>query len=185
MIAPKASSNARISSTGSDAPPETQSRSFDRSALSRPGSWSNAPYIVGTPSNTVTPSRWRISSALAGSNRGRSVRHAPPATAAFIPHVWPKEWNNGSAPSTTSSSQNPNTPRMTSTFVRRLSWVSSAPLGFPVVPRRVQDDRGVVAPAVGDLRHRLGGADHLLGLARLDEDQLCTRLLGARLRGLR
>ncbi len=49
-----------------------------------------AAYIVGTPSNTVTRSRSRISSALDPSKRGMSVRHPPTAMVALSPHVWPK-----------------------------------------------------------------------------------------------
>ena len=49
--------------------------------------------------------------------------------------VWPKEWKRGSEPRTTS-------PSRTSVIVSpeisalrlRLRWVSSAPLGLPVVP---------------------------------------------------
>ena len=61
------------------------------SASSWPGALSIAWYIVGTPSSTVTRSRAMISSALTGSKRGISVRHAPCATAALSPHVCPKE----------------------------------------------------------------------------------------------
>ena len=75
-----------------------------------------------------------ISSALAGSKRGISVSMAPAPTQLFIAQVWPKEWNSGSAPSTTSSSERSKRPRETSELRRRLSWVSSAPLGVPVVP---------------------------------------------------
>jgi len=46
-----------------------------------------AAYIVGTPSNTVTLSRWMISSALTGSKRGISVSTPPPEIVAFSPHV--------------------------------------------------------------------------------------------------
>ena len=94
-----------------------------------------AAYIVGTPIRTDTPSRLMISSARTGSNLGSRVRHAPEATAQPIATVWPKEWNSGSAPSTTSRG-----PRfssvvlVTSTLASRLAWVSSAPFGCPVVP---------------------------------------------------
>ncbi len=81
-----------MTSTGIAAPPETHTRS-DRGVGRRPCSaaLSIAWYIVGTPSNTVTLSRSMISSALAGSKRGISVRQAPVATAALSPHVCPKE----------------------------------------------------------------------------------------------
>ena len=93
-------------------------------------------YIVGTPWKTVTLSRSMISSALAGSKRGIIDRHAPTATAAFRPQVWPKVWNSGSAPSSTSSSVTcaERAAADTSQFLRRFACVSSAPLGEPVVP---------------------------------------------------
>jgi len=96
---------------------------------------SSAAYIVGTPWKTVTWSRWITSNAVAGSNRGTRVRQAPLPTAAFSPQVWPKEWNSGRQPMTTSSG--PRSNRVvadTAALRRRLAWVSSAPLGLPVVP---------------------------------------------------
>ena len=83
-----------------------QSRSVDTSALSARFAWSIALYIVGTPWNTVTPSRSMISSAFSGSKRGIIVTVAPTETALFIVQVWPKEWKSGSAPSSTSSCEN-------------------------------------------------------------------------------
>ena len=80
-----------MTSTGIAMPPETQTRSDDVSTSSWPGALSIAWYIVGTPSSTVTWSRAMISSALTGSKRGISVRHAPCATAALSPQVCPKE----------------------------------------------------------------------------------------------
>ena len=91
-------------------------------------------YIVGTPANIVTLSRSMISSALAGSKRGMNVSVAPENAQAFMQHVWPKEWNSGSAPSTTSSSSVSNSPCDAFALAIMLSWVSSAPLGWPVVP---------------------------------------------------
>ena len=75
------------------------------------------------------------SSARAGSKRGISVSAAPTETAALSPQVCPKEWNSGSAPSSTSSSvATASCFAAISQFVRRLSCVSSAPFGVPVVP---------------------------------------------------
>ena len=91
-------------------------------------------YIVGTPWNTVTLSRWMISSALAGSKRGTIDSIPPTAIVAFRPHVWPKEWNSGSAPRTTSSAVVWARSIIPLALARRLAWVSSAPLGLPVVP---------------------------------------------------
>lgn len=56
-------------------------------------------------------------------------------TAAFMAQVWPKVWNNGRQPSTTSSGLNRNSDCvMISALRTRLAWVSSAPLATPVVP---------------------------------------------------
>ena len=73
-LAPKASSNPRMTSTGSAAPPDTQRRRQETSKRSRSGWLSRAWYIVGTPSKIVTWSRWMISSALPASKRGIMVR---------------------------------------------------------------------------------------------------------------
>ena len=91
-------------------------------------------YIVGTPWNTLTRWRWIVSSTARASNRGTIVRQAPAATEAFSPQVWPNEWNSGSAPSTTSPAASENGPAEISALRIRLAWVSSAPLGVPVVP---------------------------------------------------
>ena len=123
-----------MTSTGIAAPPDAQTCRLDVSASPASGWWSIAEYIVGTPSNTVTRSRAMISSALPGSKRGIRVSMPPARTQALSPHVCPKEWNSGSAPRTTASSDSENRPRAISTLRRRLSCVSSAPLGVPVVP---------------------------------------------------
>ena len=93
-----------------------------------------AAYIVGTPSKTVTPSLSSIVNASEASNRGSRVRHAPVRTAVFSPQVWPNEWNRGSAPNMTSSWSTSSRFWVTSTFLARFKWVSSAPFGVPVVP---------------------------------------------------
>ena len=80
-------------------------------------------------------SRAITASALSGVNRDTSVRQAPVPTAALSPHVWPNEWNSGSPPKTTSSGLRLNrSVAATEALVARLAWVSSAPLGAPVVP---------------------------------------------------
>jgi hypothetical protein len=123
-----------MTSTGIAEPPDTQSRSELVSYWSRSGWLSMAWYIVGTPWNTVTLSRWMISSALAGSKRGTIDSSPPTAIVAFRPQVWPKEWNSGSAPRTTSSAVVWARSIMPWALARRFAWVSSAPLGLPVVP---------------------------------------------------
>ena len=77
MMQSNACSNCFMTSPGIAEPPVTHTRSDDVSASSWPGALSIAWYIVGTPSSTVTRSRAMISSALLGSKRGISVRHAP------------------------------------------------------------------------------------------------------------
>ena len=131
---PNFSSKPRISSTGMAAPPDMQMRRHDASVESAESECSIALYIVGTPWKTVTRSRWMISSALSGSKRGSIVTFAPLHTAAFIVQVWPKEWNSGSAPSSTSFSSNSAKPSTLAQLRFRFAWVSSAPLGCPVVP---------------------------------------------------
>jgi hypothetical protein len=124
-----------MSSAGIAAPPDMQVRSDEQSASSAPSEWSIALYIVGTPWKIVTWSRPKISSALSGSKRGSMVTVAPMQTAAFIVQVCPKEWNSGSAPSSTSSALS--SPRFADTpaqFLYRFACVSSAPFGLPVVP---------------------------------------------------
>ena len=49
--------------------------------------------------------------------------------------VWPKVWNSGRQPSTTSfSSMSKECIAEATTFIVTLRWVISAPLGVPVVP---------------------------------------------------
>ena len=76
-----------------------------------------------------------MSSTWTGSNLGSRVRVPPAATVAFSPQVRPNTWNSGRQPIVTSSGP----PRSRVRAVRvalRISpaWVSSAPLGRPVVP---------------------------------------------------
>ena len=124
-----------MTSTGIAAPPETQTRSEDVSASSRVGGVEHRGVHRRDALEHVTLSRAMISSALAGSKRGSSVRHAPRATAAFSPQVCPKEWNSGSAPRIdVLLGELEQRRRRTSALRRRLSCVSSAPFGVPVVP---------------------------------------------------
>ncbi len=76
-----------------------------------------------------------ISRALSGSKRGIIEIIARLQMPAFSVHVWPNEWNSGSAPSSLSSSViSPSVDAATVQFLCRLACVSSAPLGLPVVP---------------------------------------------------
>ncbi len=123
-----------ITAIGREAPPEAASRNCGRRSSWRAAA-SSATYIVGTPTNTVTPVPSMTSMTVAGSNRGTSEMVAPTRNPPFMTTVCPKEWNSGRAPKMTSS------PRMsiesyteTVAFHRTLSCVSTAPLGLPVVP---------------------------------------------------
>ena len=94
--------NRSSTATGSDAPPETHSRSS--------GSWSalaaasSSPmYIVGTPWKTVTFSRTIRSIAASPVNRASSTSVPPSRNVPFMPTVWPNVWNSGRQPITTSS----------------------------------------------------------------------------------
>ncbi len=87
MMQPNASSNRRRISTGRAAPPEMQTRRAEVSNRPRSGTVSRAPYIVGTPANTVTWCAVVIVSACSGSNRGSRVTQAPAETAAFSVQV--------------------------------------------------------------------------------------------------
>ena len=110
-------------------------RRLDMSASSAPSAWSMPAYIVGTPSNTVTSSRATIVSALSASKRGSRVRHAPVRIEALRPQVRPKTWKRGRHPITTSFSvSSTSVSALSAALVLMLRWVSSAPLGWPVVP---------------------------------------------------
>ena len=75
------------------------------------------------------------SSALPASKRGIRVRQAPLRTEALSPQVSPNTWNSGRQPISTSSGviwMSAST--VTPALLAMLWWVSSAPLGWPVVP---------------------------------------------------
>ncbi len=133
-VVEKVFSNRSRTTTGRDAPPETQSRSSG-SASARGAASSSWTYIVGTPKNSVARSRCIRSMAAAGSNRGCSSRVAPTRNVEFIDTVWPKVWNSGRQPITTSSRRiGFASNAFTVEFSTRLRCVSRAPFGRPVVP---------------------------------------------------
>src|SRR5207249_2307965 len=72
--------------------------------------------------------------ACRASNLGNITRVARVAKPAFICTLCPKEWNSGSAIRCTSCGCRPNNRLASSAFCTMLLWVSSAPLGCPVVP---------------------------------------------------
>jgi hypothetical protein len=91
--------------------------------------------MVGTPTMIVTPCAAIVASAAAGSNRGSIVTLAPQRTAVFSVTVCPNEWNRGRPPKIISSGVScSRVVAVTSALRVRLAWVSSAPLGRPVVP---------------------------------------------------
>ena len=130
---PYLSSKVRITSAGSDAPPDTATRSADRS---RPpmSSRASACSMVGTPPITVTRSASMASSTAPGTKRGRIDRQPPRRTNTLTTDDSPNTWKNGSTASTTSSLFTPNSSPATVQFMYSWKWVSSAPLGLPVVP---------------------------------------------------
>ena len=134
MGAPKTSSKRSRTSTGSGDPPETPARRCGSSTVPPSAAASSATYMLGTPAKTVTSSRARISSALAGSKRGSSVTVAPAWTTPLSATVWPKTWKNGRAPNMTSPGARSKRPADSAALARRLWCVRTAPLGRPVVP---------------------------------------------------
>ena len=94
-------------------------------------------YIVGTPEKAVTFSLIIVSMTALGSKRGRSTIVEPLNRNAFIWTVWANEWNSGRATSDTTPSRGSNGSAISREIIALVSillWVSSAPLGLPVVP---------------------------------------------------
>ena len=90
--------------------------------------------MVGTPSKMVIRSRWIAASAAAGVNRGTSDMVQPNRTQMSRMLDSPNTWNSGRAVITTSSGCTSNRRPGISAFMYSWRWVSSAPLGRPVVP---------------------------------------------------
>ncbi len=91
--------------------------------------------MVGTPWKVFAPSATISSMARAASKRGSRTRVAPARQVEFMETVWPKAWKRGSAPSATSSGRTSLASKaLTVAFITRLKWLSTAPLGTPVVP---------------------------------------------------
>src|SRR4051812_5649050 len=77
-------SHSSMTSAGMGAPPDTATRIEDRSYFSRSGWLRTLMNMVGTPSKTVTRSRWTTSHTFAGSSRGISDIVPPNRTQTFI-----------------------------------------------------------------------------------------------------
>jgi len=90
--------------------------------------------MVGTPEKIVHRYRAMASSTASGSNRGMSTSVPPNRTAVFRTLDRPNTWNIGSTATLMSSSRNSNSSPPTVQFMYSSKWVSSAPLGLPVVP---------------------------------------------------
>jgi hypothetical protein len=104
------------------------------SKLSRAGSFSSAVNIVGTPANTVAPSRSISSSSLSGAKRGSRVNSAPLTSAAFMTLFMPNTWKSGNVATVTSSGPMSTSSRAVEAPAARVACVSVAPFGVPVVP---------------------------------------------------
>ena len=74
--------------------------------------------------------------------------------------VWPKTWNSGSPPSTTSSSAEREQLQARSRRCRQVGVGQLGALGLAGRARGVEDHRGVVGLAIGDLGDRLGAVEH-------------------------
>ena len=139
MSTPKRALNSRRISTGSEAPPETATSMFSAifsTSTSPPSSAPRSPqYIVGTPAKKVMSSFCSRSTAACGSKRGTRKRVEPEANPAFICTEEPKEWNSGSVTRCRSPvGRTPSIRLHSRALSTRLEWLSSAPLGWPVVP---------------------------------------------------
>ena len=76
-----------------------------------------------------------VSMAALPVNRASSTSVAPMRNVPFMPTVWPKVWNSGRQPRTTSDGlASLASKTLTVAFITRFRWVSTAPLGCPVVP---------------------------------------------------
>ena len=139
-MTPKRRSNSLCTSTGSADPPATATRTWSATRFTSTPESSSAPsrpqYIVGTPAKKVTPSCSISVSAGPASKRGSSTTVPPKAKPAFMITVWPKEWNSGSTHSSVSglSASAPKSASLASALLIMLRCISSAPLGWPVVP---------------------------------------------------
>ncbi len=91
--------------------------------------------MVGTPWKVFTFSSAISSMARAASKRGSRTSVAPARQVELSDTVWPKAWKSGSAPRAMSSARMSLASKaLTVAFMTRLKWVSTAPLGTPVVP---------------------------------------------------
>src|SRR5919106_667860 len=152
-----------MTSTGIAAPPDTHTRSVEQSKPWRPGWPSSAEYIVGTPSNTVTRSRWTISSALPGSNLGISVRQPPERHGVAVD---PEQAGGDRRVA----------PEVVVGELRALRRPGGA--------RRIEDDRGVLGIALDHLEGALRAPEQCLEVPRLDQQAVGVGPVAAGVRGI-
>src|ERR1035437_2518353 len=173
-------SKVRMMSSGSDAPPDTATRSADRS---RPvmSCLARACSMVRTPPTTVQRSFPSASRMAAGTKRGTIDRQPPYRTNTLISDERPNTWKKGSTASTTSSARAPNSPPAIVQFMYSWKWVSSAPFGLPVVPLVVDEHGGVVGDPGLHVAARRGprrGAEQRGAEQRGAEQRGAEQLLG-------
>lgn len=95
----------------------------------------SATNMVGTPWKVLMFSFTISSIARAASNRGSSTSVAPARQVELSETVCPNAWKRGSAPRAMSSGRTSLASKaQTVAFITRLKWLSTAPLGTPVVP---------------------------------------------------
>ena len=88
----------------------------------------------GTTTVQVARCPWTTSRKPVRSNRGMVTTVAPARRLQGRIRLRPMAWKNGATATTTSSAVNPSTAWVWRALATRLAWVSSTPLGRPVVP---------------------------------------------------
>ena len=133
MVTPR-SSHVRRVGRGSGAPAAPIVRSADRSRVVKPGSRAIASSIVGTAKKEVTRCCSITASVSAGSNRRTTTAHPPPSRAGLTVPLRPPMWNSGARARVRSACAKSIPMDWLTAFHVMLPWVSTAPLGRPVVP---------------------------------------------------
>jgi hypothetical protein len=109
-------------------------RSADRSRVWKPGSRDIASSIVGTAKNEFTRCASMTSSVPAASNPRTTTAHPPRSRVGFTVPLSPPMWNSGASARVRSSAVKSIPRPWLTAFQVMLPWVSTAPLGRPVVP---------------------------------------------------
>jgi hypothetical protein len=90
--------------------------------------------IVGTAKNEFTRCSSMTRSVSAGSNRRTITAQPPRSSAGFTVPLSPPMWNSGASASVRSTGVKSRPSAWLTAFHVMLPWVSTAPLGRPVVP---------------------------------------------------